>query len=243
MIDELLLNKDYYIKHISMFLRDGYGIAGNLKGEKGDFIVDGHMDIFLEYIQSLNNLCDYQINVLDIWNKDYIKDLKEMYRENGISEDTPFEPLDKIAEIVGCKRINSFEKPTSVGGTAPETIVLNNEELLELIKISIVQNNYKGTFEELESLYEEKLGYKFYATLVTEAYGSNAYKPAWVNVYIGNVKNDGTRISNNLKELYLYNDLFIRSLGIQYQVLFVDYLDDVFTLDEDQLDDESKYLG
>ena len=243
MIDELLLNKDYYIKHISMFLRDGYGIAGNLEGQKGDFIVDGHMDIFLEYIQSLDSLCDYQINVLDIWNRNYIKDLNTMYEEKGISKDTPFEPLDKIAEIVGCKRENSFEMPASTGATGTKTIVLNNSDLLELIKISIVQNNYKGTFEELKLLYEEKLGYNFYATLISEAYGSSSYKSAWVNIYIANYREDGTKISDDLKELYLYNDLFIRSMGIQYQVLFVDYLDDVFTLDEDQLDDETKYLG
>ena len=250
MIDDILLTKKYYLDHMSMFLKGGYGI-------------EEHTELFLEYIQSLNNMCDYQINVLDIWNENYISDLKKMYNENGLSTndeysgespyevlEPPFEPLDAIAAIVGCKRENVYYETIQEQGEEPrkeyKIVRLSNKDLLELIKISIVQNNYKGTYEEIYNLYREKLGYIIYPTLVKSSFANQTYLSATAKIYINNKKVDGTTVSEALKNLFTYSDLFVKSMGIAYDVMFVDSIENIFTLDSDDkgiLDNTDVYLG
>ncbi len=277
MLNENLLSEKYYLSKLSMFMKESYGFT------------DSHFKIMLDHIRTLDSMCDYVINVLDIWNifnkdkgEDYYREqLLETFKKKGDPEYEEFKPLDVIASIVGCSRVNTYED-----GTGVHSVRLSNVDLLDLIKIRVVQNSYKGTFEQLFDLYKNKLGIEFYMLLIPDPNNEDAYIPANAAVYISRyyederkiqtedtefengkkyyVKSDNTyteytgsrdgnpkalglyerelRLSKDLQNLYKYSDLFIRSLGITYQISIIDSMDDIFTLNQDTIG-SSKKLG
>ncbi len=219
MIKPEILNYEYYISKLSMFMRDSYGIKEQLA-------------IFVDWLKSIDNLSEVIANTLDIWNDEYASEM-EKYDE----KDEQFEPLDHIASIVGCSRVNKIYVSKDLDGTQYEKpiekiITLNNSELLDLIKIKIVQNNYTGSKKELRDLYQKKLDYKLIIGLTPNTTGTD-YQSATCLVYLDDNKISGKPISNNIKYLFKYSDLFIKSLGIDYQMALVTDLNQILKLDKE----------
>ena len=158
---------------------------------------------------------------------------KDIVIENGNGED--FKALDVIASIVGCSRKNKiiYEKDDKL---VEEMIDLSNEDLLDLIKIKIIQNNYKGTLREIIDLYKEKLYYQIFISLIPISTDENnpSYKSAACNVYLTPKKSvDNEVISENMQKLFLYSDIFIESLGIAYNRTIVPDIDNILWLNRD----------
>ena len=167
-----------------------------------------------------------------------IKEDSEYESQNTIVEEygdgKDFKSLDIIASIVGCSRLNKI-KYEEEGQKKEELIDLSNEDLLDLIKIKIIQNNYTGTLRELVELYKIKLNYKIYISLVQETFGETpSYRSAACNVYLEEVKDINNEIiSPNMQKLFLYSDMFIESLGIEYNKTVVPNIDNLLWLDRD----------
>ena len=219
MIKPEILNYEYYISKLSMFMRDSYGIKEQLA-------------IFVDWLKSIDNFSEVIANTIDIWNEEYASEM-EKYDKKG----EQFKPLDYIANIVGCSRVNKIYVSKDLDGTQydppiEKILTLNNSELLDLIKIKIVQNNYTGSKKELRDLYQNKLDYKLIIGLTSDTSGAS-YQSATCLVYLDDNKttDEHEPISDNIKYLFKYSDLFIKSLGIDYQMALVTDLDQILKLD------------
>ena len=218
MIKDKLLQKEYYIDKLSMFMRESYGIIPQI-------------EIFVDWLNSMNATADVIASLLDIWNEDYLLSVKEI-----CPNDEPFLPLDMIASLVGCSRRNVVMVPDTNNDPITynkEILELNNEELLELIKVKIVQNNYDGSLKSIIDLYKNKLNYNIFYTL-SKCEGTSRYAPASCNVFIDDQKTDGvTPVSENIKKIFKYSDFFIQSLGIVYDKKMISDIDTLLILDKD----------
>ena len=165
-------------------------------------------------------------------NVDYESD-EDIVIDEGEGED--FKELDIIASIVGCSRKNKIIYEEK-GVLKEELIDLSNEDLLDLIKIKVIQNNYKGTLREIIDLYRTKLNYEIYISLVPISTDADkpSYKSAACNVYLIPKKTENNEaVSKNMQKLFLYSDIFIESLGIAYNRTIVPNMDNVLWLNKD----------
>ena len=234
MIKKELLDANYYINKLSMFMRESYGIIPQI-------------NILIDWMNSVDKTSDLIASMLDIWNEDYLTMVEEIC---GTGEnEKPFLPLDVIASIVGCSRENIVEIPIeseseeeneeNLNETKKEIITLNNEELLELIKIKILQNNYDGSLEAIKDLYINKLRYNIYYSLIPDVAGNSKYQSASCNIYLDDNKIPeegqiiGEPISENIKKIFKYSDFFIESLGIVYNKLLITDIDKLLILNLD----------
>ena len=155
--------------------------------------------------------------------------------ESEQGDGVPFEMLDVIASIVGCSRYNNIIIEDKIINLP----ALSNEDLLDLIKIKIIQNNYKGTAKEIIDLYKEKMNYNIYFMLednsVQEHSHLPGYESACCRVYLEDIMTDeegnSYYISDNIKKLFKYSDLFIQSVGITYHKYCISDIGNILTLD------------
>ena len=153
--------------------------------------------------------------------------------EDGDGE--PFKMLDIIASIVGCSRNNNI----IIDGKVETLKPLSNEDLLDLIKIKLIQNNYKGTTKEILDLYKEKLNYNIFIVLdkgnttATEHDYHSAYCKVYLEDFYMDEKGNTQYLSDNIKKLFKYSDLFIQSMGITYDFVCISDIDNLLILDRD----------
>lgn len=212
MLKEKLTEKKYYLDNMSMFLKESYGIEEQL-------------NMFVEWLKSMDNLADVSISCLDIWNPNYKNDLKRK-----ISNDEDFKPLDNLASLIGISRetkISYYDKEKKE--KVYEILHFSNDDLIDLIIINIIQNNYKGTTKELIDLYQKKLKYNIY--IVPSLKNLTAYNSAYCDVYLEVTRSDGTTISENIQKMFKYSNLFLRSLGIEYNALLTTDISNILRLD------------
>lgn len=212
MLKEKLTEKKYYLDNMSMFLKESYGIEEQL-------------NMFVDWLKSMDNLADVSISCLDIWNPEYKNDLKRK-----ISNDEDFKPLDNLASLIGISRETKISYYVE-GETEPvyEILHFSNDDLIDLIIINIIQNNYKGTTKELIDLYQKKLKYNIY--IVPSLKNLTAYNSAYCDVYLEVTRSDGTTISENIQKMFKYSNLFLRSLGIEYNALLTTDISNILRLD------------
>lgn len=176
--------------------------------------------------------------------------------------------LDLIGEIVGVNRYitvnygplytftdNRTESTLPARERVSNKLVrLTNSELYRCIRCRIVQNNYHGTYEELEQLYR-KIGLNIY---IIDMSGNNfSDRSAEAFLYLDNRHFDPLRFSElkaemptampltiNDKYLFLMGYYTIRSMGISYTVNIIDlraksarWDESMWGLNEDQLKD------
>lgn len=212
MLKEKLTEKKYYLDNMSMFLKESYG-------------VEEQLNMFVDWLKSMDNLADVSISCLDIWNPKYKNDLKRK-----ISNDEDFKPLDNLASLIGISRetkISYYDKEKKE--KVYEILHFSNDDLIDLIIINIIQNNYKGTTKELVDLYQNKLNYNIYITPSLKNF--TAYNSAYCDVYLEVTRSDGTTISENIQKMFKYSNLFLRSLGIEYNALLTTDMSNILRLD------------
>ena len=217
LINERLLSKDFYLEHLSLFLKNSFGM----------------IDREETYRAILNNVNDISIDFfsrLDIYNLMFQDDYFERNKPDGMSADEYKESysddvLDVIAGIFGIKReFNIQYYGANINGhygsdpnqLYKETITLNNRELLIYIQVIITRLNYQGTAGEIKNLYygsnTEVQKLKIYYTWSDQ-------NPLNCNVYFCNSEEveDGGNYNSNLVKLFLSDNLLIESLGVEYK--------------------------
>lgn len=198
-----LLNLDYYTSKFSMFMSESYGILEQIR------------TIYFEWLKSTNDTIIDFSNRFNIFNPDYDEWLIQNYNDDS-DEFIKFTFLDTIAAIVNVTR---NIKLYNTNLKKNEYLELNNRDLLKLIKLNIIKFYFDGTMETLLSIYKNiDLPILIYTDL---------NHPASANVYIDtSAINEKTgelyEISENIKKIFLYTDLFIESLGILYNKAIID---------------------
>lgn len=160
--------------------------------------------------------------------------------DNGIKQQLTFEnQLEDLVENASTFTIYKKKEVEIPSKLKKEIVTLNNEELLELIKVKILQNNYDGSLEAIRDLYINKLRYNIYYSLIPNAVGNTEYQSASCNIYLDDNKipkegqSVGEPISENIKKIFKYSDFFIESLGIVYNKLLITDIDRLLILNRD----------
>lgn len=200
LIPSRLLTNEYYLQQLTMMLRQSYGIPEQI-------------DLFVRTLNVLNK------RILDLYNLTYVEDDYEGGHINidAINElsTTQSDLLDKLAEIVGCSRYYSFlETP------------LNNNELYVLIKFRILQNNFKGTYEEIKAIYEACFDDSVEFPDFSIDYYTDTTNPltCMIVLDLSNIIDDEGNILDeykNLYALYMHDMLEVKSLGVRYTKMAV----------------------
>lgn len=192
---EKLSSFQYYKEKIPLFYRNSYGF-------KEQFEM-----LFNEVLKSPGNglitVGDEILKFFDIFNEDYLIWLEEL-NPSGTTCDI----LDKIASIFAVTRhpvCNWIES----GVNHNETLDLTNEELLMLIKCEIIRNNFQGTREECNTLYD-LIGLNIFS-LTVEDYGTVA------TCKLVLATTPERTYSSNISKMFKSGLLNIKSMGIKYE--------------------------
>lgn len=238
-----LLDINWYLDHMSMFLKESYGIKDQYQW-------------FVDQLNSINFVCDNIVNMLDfynvLWNKDNpwkfgikfddgtsevksfkeYKDLVKYFDEKDIKLDF----LDMIAKLFGIQRefICTYIDPEGTD-LIKETITLSNEELYDYILIVNARNNYDGTYDMIKETYTKAFGEET-VVYFTENSASSTAEPLTAHICI--IEDE---LTLNIKKMFRNKEFLIRSLGIQYEVSFYQRGDRPFTLDRNNNLDNPLY--
>lgn len=249
MLPRKLVMFDYYKKKLTMLLNSCYGL-------------DEHLKIFFDVLQQCDYFADYVFKLLDVTDKRMSTDLTTTpdvmtnleviaslpdvvtsYKIHDAENDKDIEVkvpyglqnqfLDMIAEIVGTKRHLSVEyvDPESLK-TVKKDLNLDNAQLLRLIKVNIVQNNYAGTREQIEDLYKT-CGLKIYQynndTNLPNTYKSADHSSCTVYLCLDEDQFNAQSVSDGVlynkldkevdEPLFLAGMYTIRSMGLSYSHL------------------------
>ncbi len=193
LIPEVLLTSDYYKDQLTLLLKKSYGVPEQI-------------DLFTEILNIIHDKSLDFLNLLGIntSGNTWKLNLKAI---NEIDKDKSF-ILDCIAEIVGCSRYYSFL-------SAP----LNNTELYILIYFKILQNNFKGTNEEVSSIYDTIFSDTEYSDFKIEYYTS-VDDPLTCIIALDMTNIDVTQKYKNLYDLFNHDLLEIKSVGVKYKKLY-----------------------
>ena len=155
MLPTKLKTLDYYLKKMTLFIRNSYGIEDQMNTTFGFLSqIDTTIDTFFT---QLNLLSDTGINAI-----------------NALST-TESDILDKVAAIYGLTRTFDLSYVDPITGPALRKITLTNTELQMLIKAKVVQNHYDGTYLTCK---------EFYENVDLPIYEYTSSQPATVEVYL-----------------------------------------------------------
>lgn len=179
MILDKLLQLNYYTKKLSTSMRASFG-------------VEDQFAMFVYYLNEINTTLDSLFQQLDV------------NAEVERLDDT----LDKIASFYGLYRTLSVSyHDNTEDEDVNEDITLTNDELLLLIKATIIKNNCQGTMEEINNMYKTFDLPIFVATRDDENAAATYYIKTEVPV------------SDNIMHLFKAGLLSVQSMGINYNFL------------------------
>lgn len=211
MLKAELLDLDYYLNKLSLFMRNSYG-------------VEEQFEMIHQILVRVNTSIDETFEALDVMSENYLSIINSYINNN---ED--FDILDKIASIYGVSRhfsVTYKETPESVTSTTTE-LNLTNEELLMLIRARIIQNTYRGSYIESKQFYS-LIGLQNQITLLTFSAGVCEV------IYTATSEQ-----SNELKCMFLAGLLTLTSMGITYEHRLLD-LSAIAIWDTTDWDDTTK---
>lgn len=188
MINERLLDFEYYKKKLPLYMLNSEGIVEQF-------------EIIFDLLKELNVSQDdviKGINVFDALYLEYINSLEDA--NSGLVSDI----LDKIGALFSVSRNFNLTYIDNGISTTSE-LSLNNELFLTLIKARIIQNCFDGSREMANEFYKS-------ANLPIYMF-TNASSPASCDVILNSSEID---VSSDLRALFLSGLLTITSLGIHY---------------------------
>lgn len=220
-----LLDVNWYLSKMSMFLKESYGIVDEIKWD-------------IDLLNNMNDICDTIMYSLDIYSlifptfkvtyegkeieitcyEDYMAYLDKLNEGKQEDEKNYYQPLEMIASLVGISK----DVKLKVGDNSYNWVRLTNYELWQYVLITIARNNFNGTFEEITKVYERTHLNVFYFTTA----------PMKCDICI----KDNDDLSQNVKNLLQHGNILIQSMGIEYSVKFYRENNESFRLDENNLD-------
>ena len=209
MLKERLLNKNFYLDHMSMFLKDSFGIIDREETYRANLI-------------NVNKIADDIISRYDIYNLLFEEDY--FTRNNIDPTSTEDVWLDNIADIFGIQRtFNIKYKGVAYGGDSThygpagswvnETITLTNKQLYLYIKIMITKLNYQGTAGEIIDLYKNDPDIddlKIYYSWGDASLNCDVYLCNTTEIY------DNGNYNSSIVKMFLADLFLIESLGVVY---------------------------
>lgn len=210
-LNDTLKSFDYYKNKLPLYLQNSYGFAE-------------HFRIWFDVLmgeQGVVQFADTLLYGLNIFDEDYL-DFVEEYSADGASITYEGQPvtsvtyegeslssgygtendlLDKIGSIFGLSRHFSVDV-----GEEHYELSLNNEDFLTFIKARIIQNHYKGSYEEMKAYYEIA-GLNVMIITVPDENAS-------AKIYL--VETDEISYSTDIKTLFNAGELLLPSMGIKY---------------------------
>ena len=228
-LPDQLSNFNYYVKKLPLYLQRSNGFQEHFRIWYdllvGDSLTTG-----------VKGVCDSVLQLLNIFDSDYLKYIAS-FEESGTTivdgEYTNYgdksDILDKLGALFGIKR--SFTITYVDAGTTHynEFINLNNEDFLVYIKFQIIKNNCEGTREQIAG---------FYKQAGLEVYIINQTISGSVNIYLV----ESANLSNNLRKLFLANQLVLQGMGIGYSNSGIDFSEVLYWDEETNGWDEGKWV-
>lgn len=188
MIIDKLKEWKYYEQKLPLYMKNSYGILE-------------HFRILYELLLNVDSLEDNIIQSLDVFSNTYLEFINSL---DG-SDENVSDILDKLASLYGVSR--NFGITYSNSGTPTyENLSLTNKELLKLIQARIIQNGYKGTYEESRKLYD-KIGFGVYML--------NTATPGYSYLYLDESIYMPTE---NERIMFLAGLFTLKSMGITYEM-------------------------
>lgn len=192
MINSQLLQAAYYLKKLSLSMRNSFGI-------------EDHITTFIHQLQNIDATFDVLFKNIDIFNPNILDEYAELDPTNMTSN-----ILDKLATIYGVTRHFNLDYVDETTGTPISvTLDLSNKELLLLIKSKILQNNWQGSFEELSRFYADANLPFFIAT--NSEYG---------NATMYRIVDPDRPLTENEEHMFKSGLLLVKSMGISYRTLY-----------------------
>lgn len=196
-INEKTLEWNYYLKKLPLYLQNSYGFSEHFKN-------------LYQIMLDTNRTATDLLNALNLTKPNYFKNLNlSINLENAekiiLPSDYTYDLLDKIAILYGVSRFLDVDYTDPKGIHQHKQLKLTNDELLKLILVKVVQNNYNGTYEDMRKLYE---------LIELPIYVFNSDEKSADVYLIYDLTN--TSFTDNLQDLFFANLLSITSLGIKY---------------------------
>lgn len=196
-INEKTLEWNYYLKKLPLYLQNSYGFSEHFKN-------------LYQIMLDTNRTATDLLNALNLTKPNYFKNLNlSINLENAekiiLPSDYTYDLLDKMAILYGVSRFLDVDYTDPKGIHQHKQLKLTNDELLKLILVKVVQNNYNGTYEDMRKLYE---------LIELPIYVFNSDEKSADVYLIYDLTN--TSFTDNLQDLFFANLLSITSLGIKY---------------------------
>lgn len=196
-INEKTLEWNYYLKKLPLYLQNSYGFSEHFKN-------------LYQIMLDTNRTATDLLNALNLTKPNYFKNLNlSINLENAekiiLPSDYTYDLLDKMAILYGVSRFLDVDYIDPKGIHQHKQLKLTNDELLKLILVKVVQNNYNGTYEDMRKLYE---------LIELPIYVFNSDEKSADVYLIYDLTN--TSFTDNLQDLFFANLLSITSLGIKY---------------------------
>lgn len=205
LVDDELKSWQHYRDLIPLYLQNSHGF-------------EEHFKILHDLLLGVGTASDGMLNLFDIFNEDFLEFIASL--EDADIPDPVVEPsdrygrksdfLDKLAALFGVTR--SFS--VVVDGVTKD-LTLNNYELLLLIKMQIVRNDFNGSYEQLKKFYSDA-GMNVIAI-------EDPSVPASCSMYLVLTASD-REYSQNVKDMWEAGLLFIKSMGISYVTDYYDLM-------------------
>lgn len=235
MIKEKLLNKNYYLNLMSMFMKNSYGISE---------LIEAMTNLMIDMDETEEKL----VKALDVFetinDHSYYQDINEYEASLSTGDNKNIEFLDMLGDLVGLKRkfnilIPQYTEtdPKKIISYETEPIQLGNKLMLSLIKLFIVKNNWDGSREQLISIYANigiPISIINAGMCKCDYYLDTKTLKDNLNFLYGDQhEEEAQKDAEMVEKLFKYTDMFIHSVGIIYEKRLSSEINYLFILDSD----------
>lgn len=193
MLSDKLKSREYYKNKLPLYMQNSYGILE-------------HFDILYNILINLDLNEEAILELFEIMSPNYENIITKYDSLTGNS----FKFLDIIGNFFGVQR--NFN--VNLNGTE-KSLSLNNSELLKLIKVQVIKNNFDGSYEQLSEFYNS-INLPIYFLLDTVSANVKLVIP---DKYYHNGEIQITNLTQNELDMFNSGMFTVQSLGISYNYL------------------------